>query len=63
MARLPCFESAQLEAVCRILADTEKGLKGSEIAHILTELRLADPTPMMTKWKRLYNALAKAQND
>lgn len=62
MARLPCFDSAQLEAACRVLGDTTNGLTGSEIEYVLTELRVADPTPSMTKWKRLFNALAEAQN-
>lgn len=62
MARLPCFSSEQLEAACRVLGDTANGLKGSEIEHMLQELGITDPTPVMTKWKRLFNALAEAQN-
>lgn len=31
MARLPCFESAHLEAACRVLADTTHGLAETEI--------------------------------
>jgi uncharacterized protein (TIGR02391 family) len=45
-----------------VLADSEEGLTGSEIGHLLLECKMADPTPDMTKWKRLYNAFAKAQN-
>jgi uncharacterized protein (TIGR02391 family) len=63
MAHLPCFESAHLEAACRVLADTAHGLTGSDIQYILRELGIADPTPSMTKWKRLFNALAMAQNE
>jgi uncharacterized protein (TIGR02391 family) len=63
MARLPVFESSHLEAACRVLADTSNGLKGGELEHILAELGLADPTPGMTKWKRLFNALVHAQNE
>lgn len=63
MAHLPCFDSSHLEAACRVLADTGNGLTGSEIEHILREIRIADPTPAMTKWKRLFNALAQAQNE
>jgi uncharacterized protein (TIGR02391 family) len=63
MARLPCFESSHLEAACRVLADTAHGLTGDEIKHILHELDVADPTPSMTKWKRLFNALSQAQNE
>ena len=62
MANLPCFDSAQLEAACKVLADTSNGLKGDEIGHILAELRLPHPDPGNTKWKRLFNALAHAQN-
>ncbi|MEK9817517.1 MAG: TIGR02391 family protein [Limnobacter sp.] len=62
MARLPCFESAHLEAACRVLADTVNGLTGTEIEHLLAEIEIPDPSPSMTKWKRLFNALAEAQN-
>lgn len=62
MARIPCFESAQLEAACRVLADTTNGLTGTEIQYILAELKIQDLSPEMTKWKRLFNALAEAQN-
>lgn len=62
MAHLPCFESSHLEAACRILADTENGLTGNEIEYILAELKIQDPNPSMTKWKRLFNAFAEAQN-
>ena len=62
MAVIPPISSNQLEAICRVLADTEKGLTGSEIGHLLGQLRINDPDPSMTKWKRLYNALASRQN-
>ncbi len=61
--RLPCFESSHLEAVCRVLGDTSSGLTGSEIEQILREINVTDPTPSMTKWKRLFNALAGVQNE
>lgn len=63
MARLPCFESSNMEAACRVLADTVQGLSGNDIERILHEIGVADPTPSMTKWKRLFNALAQAQNE
>ena len=63
MTRLPCFESSHLEAACRVLADTANGLTGTEIEYILKELGVSDPTPSLTKWKRLFNALAHAQNE
>ncbi len=62
MTRLPCFQSDSLEAVSRILGDTTNGLTGPEIGYILADLHLEDPTPEMTKWKRLFNALVHAQN-
>jgi uncharacterized protein (TIGR02391 family) len=62
MARLPCFESAHLEAACRVLADTANGLTGTEIEYILAELQIEDAGASMTKWRRLFNALAEVQN-
>lgn len=60
--RIPPFSSQHLEAISRALGDTAEGLKGSEIGHYLADSGIADPTPSMTKWKRLYNALAEHQN-
>ena len=62
MANIPCFASAELEAVCKVLADTTCGLSGNEIAHLLLEIGVADTDPTMTKWKRLYNAMVGKQN-
>ncbi len=62
MANLLCFEPAQLEAVCKVLGDTTNGLKGDEIGRILAEINVSDPDVGYTKWKRLYNAFAHAQN-
>jgi len=45
-----------------VLADTDTGLTGTEIARLLAQVRVADPSPGITKWKRLYNALATRQN-
>ena len=56
------FSRAQLEAICKVLADTSEGLTGSEIAGILGQVRVPDVTPALTKWKRLFNALAEEQN-
>ena len=56
------FTQSELEAIAQALADTEDGLTGSEIGHILTSLKMADPTPDMTKWKRLHNAFVTRQN-
>ena len=63
MAHLPCFDSSQLEAACRALADTSEGLTGPEIGSILAELRISDPGSGITKWKRLFDALVAKQNE
>lgn len=56
------FTQSELEAIASALADTNEGLTGSEIGHILASLAMADPTPTMTKWKRLHNAFVERQN-
>lgn len=56
------FEQQQLEAIAKVLGDTDEGLTGPQIGHALLQLKIPDPTPSMTKWKRLYNALAEFQN-
>jgi len=56
------FTQSELEAIAQALADTSDGLTGSEIGHILASLKMADPTPAMTKWKRLHNAFVERQN-
>jgi hypothetical protein len=53
MAAHPTFPAAELESVCRVLADTDNGLSGSEIGHLLTQQGIEDPAPDLTKWKRL----------
>jgi len=60
--RIDPFNSQHLEAACRVLADTERGLSGTQIERLLQEIEIADTSPGMTKWKRLFNALAGAQN-
>ena len=62
MERIQTFNAQKLEAVCRVLADTERGLTGSEIGYLLQDCKLTDVSPRMTKWKRLFNALVEAQN-
>jgi len=53
---------SELDAIAAALADTSEGLTGAEIGHILASLKMADPTPTMTKWKRLHNAFVERQN-
>lgn len=62
MEKIEPFNPQHLQAACRILAETELGLTGSEIGYILADCKLQDTDPSMTKWKRLFNALAVAQN-
>lgn len=62
MDRIPPFNAQHLRAACQVLADTERGLTGSEIASLLQDCGVEDVSPSITKWKRLFNALAKAQN-
>ena len=54
------FRSGELEALCKILGEINTG---SEIGHFLRQLKIEDLNEKNTKWKRLYNALAKRQND
>lgn len=63
MERIQPFNAQKLEAACRVLADTEHGLTGSEIGYLLQDCKLTDVSPSMTKWKRLFNALVEAQNE
>jgi uncharacterized protein (TIGR02391 family) len=62
MERIEPFNAQTLEAACRVLADTEQGLTGQEIGHLIQDCKVQDISPAMTKWKRLYNSLVKAQN-
>ena len=63
MQRVPTFGAEHLVSIARILADTTEGLKGSQIEQLLRQCRIPDPTPAITKWKRLYNALVQLQNE
>ncbi|MEL4401013.1 TIGR02391 family protein [Shewanella algae] len=62
MERIEPFNAQKLEAACRVLADTERGLTGSELGYLIQDCKIQDVAPTMTKWKRLFNALAEAQN-
>lgn len=62
MDRVPPFDPQQTESLAKILGDTDEGLTGTEIGHLLRQCKMDDPTSTMTKWKRLYNAFAEAQN-
>lgn len=62
MTSIAPFNSQALEAAGRVLADTERGLTGTQIERLLQEINAADVSPGMTKWKRLFNALVEVQN-
>jgi uncharacterized protein (TIGR02391 family) len=57
------FSPSELEAISAALADTSEGLTGSEIGRLLETLKMADPTPGVTKSRRLYTAFVERQKD
>jgi uncharacterized protein (TIGR02391 family) len=56
------FTESQMRAIADALGDTDQGLTGSEIAHLLASCQMIDPDPALTKRYRLYNAFALSQN-
>jgi uncharacterized protein (TIGR02391 family) len=56
------FSQIEVEAIANALGDTELGLTGSEIGHILQTLNLQDPDPSYAKRHRLLSAFALDQN-
>ena len=50
-----------LEALCRSVGDIGQGLSGTDINKYLQDCRIENPTPEITKWKRLYNAFDRKQ--
>lgn len=60
---IPVFDAQRLEAICKVLADTENGLTGSQIGYLLKDCQISDVTPGLTKWKRLFNAFIEFQNE
>lgn len=59
---IPSFPGQHLKAIAKVLADTNDGLSGPDIGHILTEIGLSAGDPKMSKWIRLYNGLVDGQN-
>ncbi len=57
------FKQGEIEKIAKIIGETNFGLKGTEIGHILGSVGVKDVDPQNTKWKRLYNALATAHNE
>ena len=58
----PIFSPAHLEAICKVLGDTTTGLTGAEIGRCLQQVGVTDNDPALTKWMRLYDALAARHN-
>ncbi len=56
------IKTAVLESICKVLGDTNFGLKGIEIGRILADSKISDIDSTNTKWKRLYNAFVDFQN-
>jgi uncharacterized protein (TIGR02391 family) len=61
MAAETRLEEANLEALCAILGATDDGLSGTEIGRYLAECNITDPSPGITKRRRLYDALSRQQ--
>ncbi len=55
------FDSAVLERISDVLADTSSGLTGSEIGKHFAQLGITDAMPGMTKRVRLFEALRLRQ--
>ena len=60
--RVRPLSSAELDALCKAVCNTAGGLTGSELSQCLAAARVVDTDPSLTKWRRLFNALATAQN-
>lgn len=62
MNKIAPIPSEVLENICRVIADTNTGLTGTEIGRLLSESLITDTDPNITKWRRLFNAFANVQN-
>ena len=60
---LPIIDLSILEAICKIIGDTGKGLTNTEIDRFLADSQIADIDSGNTKWKRLYNAFINYQKE
>lgn len=60
--RFPNIEPSVLEAICKVVADTEYGLTGTELSKAINDAKMKDINPEITKWKRLYNSCVEVQN-
>jgi uncharacterized protein (TIGR02391 family) len=55
------WELSVVTGVAKVLADTATGLTGSEIGELLGRLKMVDPLPNATKWRRLHEAFVHRQ--
>lgn len=58
----PVLQASIIEEICRTVADTNDGLKGTEIGNLLSQCKIEDVDPSNTKWERLYHAFIAWQN-
>src|SRR5690606_5149732 len=49
--------------ICRVIGDVGDELSGTHLNKYLQDCHIENPTPDITKWKRLYNAFNKKQHD
>lgn len=56
------FTQDQLEAIAGALGDTDVGLTGTEIQHVIVSAKMVDPGPL-TKRVRICNAFVESQNE
>ena len=50
-----------MEAICRGIGNISQGLSGTDINKYLQDCKIENPTPDITKWKRLYHAFDNKQ--
>lgn len=56
------IDGSILEGLCKVLANTESGLTGTELTRFIPEAGLRDIDATNTKWKRLFNSFIEFQN-
>jgi len=60
--RIPPLDGCTLEAIAKVIGDSDRGLTGSQLGHKLRQCSIPDVDPTNTNWKRLYNAFVEFQN-
>lgn len=58
----PSIAPSILEGICRVVADTENGLTGTDLNKAILDSKMKDVNPEITKWRRLYNSCVEVQN-